>query len=58
MGDLEMVMGNSQAEGTILFNNGISNYLPTEDIAVLCQSIALKLCNIDTENTRGYNPNG
>ena len=50
--------GEFPTEGTILFNSRISNYLPTEDIAVLCQSIALKLCDIDTENTKGYNPDG
>ncbi|AKG54029.1 hypothetical protein DGWBC_1389 [Dehalogenimonas sp. WBC-2] len=50
--------GEFPTQGTVLFNNGISKYLPTEDIAVLCQSIALKLCNIDTEKTRGYNPDG
>jgi hypothetical protein len=32
------------AEGTILVDRGIQDYLPTEDIAVLCQSIAIKLC--------------
>ena len=32
------------AEGTVLFDGNIIDYLPTEDIAVLCQSIALKLC--------------
>jgi hypothetical protein len=32
------------AEGTILVDRGIPDYLPAEDIAVLCQSIAIKLC--------------
>jgi hypothetical protein len=32
------------AEGTILVDRGIPDYLPAEDIVVLCQSIALKLC--------------
>ena len=32
------------AEGSVLFDRGISDYLPTEDIAVLCQNIALKMC--------------
>ena len=32
------------AEGTILLDRGIPDYLPTEDIAVLCQLIAVKLC--------------
>jgi len=32
------------AEGTILVDRGIPDYLPAEDIAVLCQSIAMKLC--------------
>ena len=32
------------ANGTVLFNSDISRYLPVEDIAVLCQSIAVKLC--------------
>jgi hypothetical protein len=32
------------AEGTILVDRGIQDYLPTEDIAVLCQHIAIKLC--------------
>jgi len=31
------------AEGTILVDRGIQDYLPTEDIAVLCQLIAIKL---------------
>lgn len=31
------------AEGSILLDRGISDYLPTEDIVVLCQTIALKL---------------
>ena len=32
------------AEGSVLLDRGISDYLPTEDIVVLCQTIALKLC--------------
>ena len=32
------------AEGTILADRGIQDYLPTEDIVVLCQLIAIKLC--------------
>jgi hypothetical protein len=32
------------AEGTVLLDRGIQDYLPTEDIAVLCQLIAIKLC--------------
>jgi hypothetical protein len=32
------------AEGTILVDRGIQDYLPTEDIVVLCQLIAIKLC--------------
>jgi hypothetical protein len=32
------------AEGTILIDRGIQDYLPSEDIAVLCQNIAIKLC--------------
>jgi len=31
------------AEGSVLLDRGISGYLPTEDIVVLCQTIALKL---------------
>ncbi len=31
------------AEGSILLDRGINDYLPTEDIVVLCQTIALKL---------------
>jgi len=31
------------AEGSILLDRGIPDYLPTEDIVVLCQTIALKL---------------
>jgi hypothetical protein len=31
------------AEGSVLLDRGISDYLPTEDIVVLCQTIALKL---------------
>jgi hypothetical protein len=31
-------------EGSVLFDSGITNYLPVEDIAVLCQSVAAKLC--------------
>jgi hypothetical protein len=31
------------AEGTVYFSSDIKNYLPTEDIAVLCQSISLKI---------------
>ncbi len=30
-------------EGSILFDSTISDYLPTEDIAVLCQTIAFRL---------------
>jgi len=32
------------AEGTILVDRSIQDYLPTEDIVVLCQTIAIKLC--------------
>jgi len=32
------------AEGSVLLDRGVSDYLPTEDIVVLCQTIALKLC--------------
>jgi hypothetical protein len=32
------------AEGSVLLDRGIPEYLPTEDIVVLCQTIALKLC--------------
>ena len=32
------------AEGTILVDQTIQDYLPTEDIVVLCQTIAIKLC--------------
>jgi hypothetical protein len=32
------------AEGTILLDRNIQDYLPTEDIVVLCQTIAIKLC--------------
>ncbi|MEL7562118.1 DUF3786 domain-containing protein [Dehalogenimonas sp. 4OHTPN] len=32
--------GDFEAEGAVLFDSSISHYLPTEDIAVLCQSIA------------------
>jgi hypothetical protein len=32
------------AAGTILVDRGIPDYLPVEDIAVLCQSIAMKWC--------------
>lgn len=32
------------AEGTILVDRTIQDYLPTEDIVVLCQTIAIKLC--------------
>ena len=35
------------AEGSILLDRGITDYLPTEDIVVLCQTIALKLCYAD-----------
>ena len=43
------------AEGALLFDEHISKYLPVEDIAVLGQSIALKLCrscqcNLDNEH--------
>jgi hypothetical protein len=31
------------AEGNVLLDRGITDYLPTEDIVVLCQTIALKL---------------
>ena len=31
------------AEGSVLLDRGIADYLPTEDIVVLCQTIALKL---------------
>jgi hypothetical protein len=31
------------AEGAVLFDSTIDDYLPVEDIAVLCQSIAMKL---------------
>ncbi len=36
-------------EGSVLFDSGITNYLPVEDIAALCQSIASKLCSYDGE---------
>jgi hypothetical protein len=32
------------AEGSVLLDRGIPDYLPTEDIVVLCQTIAFKLC--------------
>jgi hypothetical protein len=32
------------AEGSVLLDRGITDYLPTEDIVVLCQTIAIKLC--------------
>jgi hypothetical protein len=32
------------AEGSVLLDRGVPDYLPTEDIVVLCQTIALKLC--------------
>lgn len=32
------------AEGSVLLDRGITDYLPTEDIVVLCQTMALKLC--------------
>ncbi|KTB48608.1 DUF3786 domain-containing protein [Dehalogenimonas alkenigignens] len=32
--------GDFETEGSVLFDSSISHYLPTEDIAVLCQSIA------------------
>jgi hypothetical protein len=32
------------ADSTVLFDSKIDDYLPTEDIAVLCQSVALRLC--------------
>lgn len=32
------------AEGSVLLDRGVTDYLPTEDIVVLCQTIALKLC--------------
>ena len=31
-------------EGSILFDSNIADYLPVEDIAVLCHSIAIRLC--------------
>ena len=31
-------------EGAVLFDSAITDYLPIEDIAVLCQSVSLKLC--------------
>ena len=34
------------AEGTILVDRNIQDYLPTEDIVVLCQTIAVKLCRV------------
>lgn len=34
------------AEGSVLLDRGITDYLPTEDIVVLCQTMALKLCFI------------
>ena len=33
-------------EGNIIFNSNISNYLPTEDIIVLCQNIAWTLVRL------------
>jgi len=36
-------------EGSILFDSTIANYLPTEDIAVLCQTIAWKLVGLANE---------
>ncbi len=36
------------AEGSVLLDRGINDYLPTEDIVVLCQTIALKLCYADS----------
>ena len=32
------------AEGTLLVDRNIRDYLPAEDIVVLCQTIAIKLC--------------
>jgi hypothetical protein len=32
------------AEGTILVDRNIKDYLPTEDIVVLCQTISINLC--------------
>ena len=37
------------AEGSILFDSTIADYLPTEDIAVLCQTIAWKLVRLAKE---------
>ena len=36
-------------EGSILFDSTIADYLPTEDIAVLCQAIAWKLVRLAKE---------
>ncbi|MEN8614127.1 DUF3786 domain-containing protein [Dehalogenimonas sp. THU2] len=33
------------ADGTVIFDATVSNFLPIEDIAALCQSIAMKLCS-------------
>lgn len=35
-----------EATGSILFDAGISNYLPTEDITILCETISWKLVRI------------
>jgi hypothetical protein len=37
------------AEGSILFDSTIADYLPTEDIAVLCQTVAGKLVRLAKE---------
>ena len=34
------------ATGSILFDAGISNYLPTEDITILCETISWKLVRL------------
>lgn len=36
-------------EGSILFDSTITDYLPTEDIAVLCQTVAWKLARLAKE---------
>lgn len=35
-----------EARGNILFDSGITNYLPTEDITVLCEAISWKLIRL------------
>jgi hypothetical protein len=41
--------GELATEGSILFDSTIADYLPTEDVAVLCQTIAWKLVGLANE---------